>query len=92
MNVLPLILPLTLAALLMLPGNPPPAAQPTTRSAAAQVRAETLPPESDLALLAPSSFRARFRLTSGDSTRDIELWRSGVDQSLIRFLERDRGQ
>lgn len=47
---------------------------------------ESLPPESDLALLPPESFRARFRVVAEGSEREVELWRSGVDRSLVRFL------
>jgi len=45
--------------------------------------------KSDVATLAPESFRARLRITAfGERTdpMDVEVWRSGESKSLVRFL------
>ena len=47
---------------------------------------EALPPANDPGQLAPEAFRARFRVTSEGVARDVELYRSGPDLSLVRFL------
>ena len=45
--------------------------------------------KSDVAALAPASFRARFQITAlreTPDTMDVEVWRSGDSRSLVRFL------
>jgi hypothetical protein len=42
--------------------------------------------QSDISLLAPESFRARLRVAGPDKPLSLEVWRSGDDKLLVRFL------
>jgi hypothetical protein len=42
--------------------------------------------QSDISLLAPESFRARLRVLGRDKPLSLEVWRSGDDRLLVRFL------
>ena len=73
-----------LAVLALAPAPAPAAAAAITPEAAAEILAR-----SDVATLAPESFRARLRITALSGRRepmDIEVWRSGGSKSLVRFL------
>ncbi len=52
--------------------------------------------KSDVAALAPTSFRARLRITAlrePPDSMDVEVWRSGESKSLVRFLgSKERGK
>jgi Outer membrane lipoprotein-sorting protein len=70
-------------AVLALAPAPAPAATLTREAAADLLR------RSDVATLAPVSFRARLRITvlrEPPDSMDIEVWRSGESKSLVRFL------
>jgi hypothetical protein len=68
--------------------GPDPGARAAPATIAPAAAAEILR-KSDVAALAPESFRARFRITAlGEQPdpMDIEVWRSGESKSLVRFL------
>ncbi len=70
------------------PGGADPGARASTAMLAPAAAAEILE-KSDVAALAPASFRARFRITAlreRPDAMDIEVWRSGESKSLVRFL------
>jgi len=68
------------------------AADPGARPAAAMIApaaAADILKKSDVATLAPATFRARFRVTAlreQPDPMDLEVWRSGESKSLVRFL------
>lgn len=48
---------------------------------------------SDVGSFAPPSFRARLALDGPKGTHEVEIWRSGEDRTLIRFLDpKERGK
>jgi hypothetical protein len=62
---------------------------PTVAVTIAPAAAAEILKKSDVAALAPASFRARFRIAAVDGQAgpmDVEVWRSGESKSLVRFL------
>jgi len=50
-------------------------------------RQQELLRRSDIGSFAPSSFRARLRLEVPKGVHQVEIWRSGEDKTLVRFLD-----
>lgn len=55
---------------------------------------EVLLRQSDVGAFVPAAFRARLSLARGENTQSqVEIWRSGSDRTLVRFLDdRERGK